>query len=128
MDPVTIFIAKFAGPIILAVGVGVFFSRNYYVKVYRNLEQETLAVLMGGISILAGGIAIVLYHNKWDSLVAGIVSFIGWASIAKGIILISFPKTVDKFGDMVANSKLFPFVGTLATLCGAYLSYVAYLA
>lgn len=128
MDPTTILIAQFVGPVILAVGIGVFFSRNYYVKIYRNLEQETLAVLMGGISILVAGIAMVMYHNKWDSFTSGLVSFIAWASIVKGIILISFPQMANKFGDMVADSRLFGFVSIFATACGAYLSYIAYLA
>lgn len=128
MDPVTILIAKFVGPVILAVGVGIFFSKNYYTKVYRNLESETLAVLMGGISILIAGIAIVLNHNRWDSFIAGVITFIGWASILKGLLLISAPKTVDMFGDMVADSKLFPFMATFATVVGAYVSYIAYLA
>lgn len=128
MDPVTILIAKFVGPVILAVGVGIFFSKNYYTKVYRNLENETLAVLMGGISILVAGIAIVMYHNTWDSFVAGIISFIGWASIVKGLLLVIAPKTVDMFGDIVADSKFFPFMAAFATAVGAYISYVAYLA
>lgn len=128
MDPVTLFIAKFVGPVILAVGVGFFLSKKYYVKVYRNLEQQTLAVLMGGITILVGGIAMVMYHNRWDSFAAGVISFIGWASITKGILLISFPKLVNTFGDMVADSKLFPFIAAFATIGGGYISYIAYLA
>lgn len=128
MDPVTILIAKFVGPVILAVGVGIFFSRNYYTKVYRNLESETLAVLMGGISILIAGIAILLTHNRWDSFTAGVITFIGWASILKGLLLIVAPKTVDRFGDMMADSRLFPFMAAFATAVGAYVSYVAYVA
>ena len=127
MDPVTISIAKFVGPVVLAVGLGIFFSRNYYTKIYRNLESETLAVLMGGVTTLAAGIVIVLNHNIWDNFLAGVISFIGWASILKGVLLIVAPKTVDKFGDMMADSKVFPFVAILATLCGAYVSYSAYL-
>lgn len=126
MDPMTILIAKFVGPVILAVGVGIFLSRNYYIKVYRNLENETLAVLMGGISILVAGIAIVLNHNMWDSFAAGLISFLGWMSVLKGVLLIMMPKTVDMFGDMVANSKFFSVTAVLATVCGVYVTYIAY--
>lgn len=128
MDPVTILVAQLAGPAILAVGLGIFFSKDYYIKVYRSLENETLAVMMGGLTILIAGIALVLNHNLWDSLLAGIVSAIGWLSILKGLMLILFPKTVNTFGDMVANSKFFNSMSILAVLCGGYLSYVAYLA
>lgn len=124
----TILIAKFVGPVILAVGLGIFFSRNYYTKVYRNLESETLAVLMGGISILSAGIAIVLNHNVWNTFAAGVISFLGWASILKGLCLLIAPKIADSLGDMVADSKLFPYIATLATVCGAYVTYLGYFA
>lgn len=126
MDPLTILIAKYIGPVVFLVGLGIFFSRAYYARVYRNLEQETLAVLMGGISILVAGIAVVMYHNIWTSFAAGVISFIGWASIVKGVMLIVLPKSVDIFGDMIAESKLFPVMAILATTCGAYVTYVGY--
>lgn len=128
MDPMTLLLAKFIGPVILAVGAGIFFSKNYYTKVYRNLENETLAVLMSGIITLVAGITIVLNHNVWDSFTACIVTFVGWASILKGFFLIVVPNTVDRIGDMVAEANLFPFMATLAIACGGYVSYIAYLA
>ncbi len=127
MDPLTILIAKYVGPVVLLVGVGIFFSKSYYTRVYKNLEQETLAVLMGGISILVAGITVVTYHNIWDSFASGVISFIGWASILKGVLLIVLPKTVDSFGDLIADSKLFPVMAILATTCGAYVTYVGYM-
>lgn len=126
MDPLTIFIAQLAGPAILAVGLGIFFSPSYYGKVYRNLQNETLGVFMGGLTILVAGIAIIINHNLWDSFAAGAVTFIGWASIAKGLALIIVPNTVDKFGDIMADSKAFPYLAVLAAGVGACISYFAY--
>lgn len=127
MDPLTILIAKFVGPVLIAVGLGIFFSKDYYSKVYRHLENETLAVMMSGVMILVVGIAIVLNHSIWTSPLASIITVIGWASVLKGVILLTCPKLADKFGDMAANSKLFPAIAVLATLIGAYVSYVAYI-
>lgn len=127
MDPLTILIAKFVGPVILAVGLGIFFSKDYYMKVYRHLESETLAVMMSGVAILIAGIAIVTNHSQWTSPLASIITFIGWASIVKGVTLLICPRLADKFGDMAATSKLFPKVAVLATAVGAYVSYVAYI-
>ena len=42
----TLFLAKLWGPAILAVGIGVFVSRNYYIKIYLDLEKDALAVLL----------------------------------------------------------------------------------
>ena len=128
MDPLTIFIAQLAGPAMLAVGLGIYLSRNYYMKVYRHLESETLAVLMSGLIALTIGIAIVLNHNLWDSFLATFVTLVGWLSILKGLLLIIVPRMVDKIGDSMANTQWFSFVGAFYTVIGAYASYLVYLA
>ena len=128
MDPLTLFLAGLVGPVTLAVGVGIFMSRNYYAKVYRHLESETLSVLMSGIVALVVGIVMVQIHNRWDSLLAGIISFVGWASIGKGLLLIIVPKYVDKIGDFIADTPWFSYIGAFYAALGAYISYLAYLA
>jgi predicted MFS family arabinose efflux permease len=128
LDTLTVSLAQFIGPVMLAVGLGIFVSRNYYEKVYRHLEQETLAVLMSGIIALVVGIAIVLSHNYWHSLLAGIVSLVGWLSITKGLLLIIAPRTVDRIGDSMSSKKgWFTFAAILYTAIGVYVSYMAYM-
>lgn len=122
----TILIAQYVGPAILAVGLGIFLSKNYYKQVYRNLESETLAVLMGGLVTLVAGIAIVLNHNDWTNLNAGIITFLGYTCVLKGLALIIMPNTVDAIGNTIADSNLFPFLATLATALGIYITYFAY--
>lgn len=126
MDPTTIFLAKLAGPIILAVGLGIFFSRGYYQKVYRSLGNEPLAALISGMIAVAAGIALVLYHNRWDTLLAGIISLIGWLSIFKGLMLIIVPETIDRMGNTLVNSSWFRFTAALYAVAGVYISYLAY--
>lgn len=126
MESLTITLAQYMGPVLIATGLGIFFSRNYYTKVYRDLEKETLAVFMSGITILTAGIAIVVHHNKWDSLLAGIITLIGWLSILKGLVLIIKPQVADNLGEKVANSKLFGLIAVLATVLGVYVTYMAY--
>lgn len=129
MDSTTLFLAQLIGPTMLAVGVGIFFSKNYYAKVYRNLENETLAVLMSGIAALVIGIVMVTTHNVWEGFVATVVTLVGWLSIVKGLLLIISPRTVDRIGDRLsANPSLFPIIGTVYAVLGAIISYVAYLA
>lgn len=128
METTTIFLAQLIGPTMLAVGLGIFFSRSYYEKVYRHLENETLAVLMGGIAALVIGILMVLNHNVWTSLLASIVTLVGWLSIVKGLLLIIVPKRVDKIGDwMAGKSGWFTFAALLYTLIGAYVTYMVYM-
>lgn len=129
MEQTTLFLAQLIGPVMLAVGAGIFFSRDYYMKVYRHLENETLAVFMTGFTALVIGMVMVMSHNVWNSLITGIVSFVGWSSLVKGLLLIITPKTVNKMGDALVNSpSVLTFAGFLYTILGIYVSYMAYFA
>lgn len=125
---VTLFLAQLWGPVLLAVGLGVFFNKNYYIKIYRDLEKNSLAVLSFGIVMMTAGIAQVLFQNVWNTLPEILVSFIGWGMVVKGIAFIVFPNAVDKAGDRWAKFKLIPVAGGAMLLIGGYLTYFAYLA
>lgn len=124
----TVLLAQIWGPIILAVGVGVFVSRKYYIKLYRDIEKETLAVLLFGMVAMAAGIAQVRFHNAWNSFPEIVISLLGWALLLKGAMFAIAPKIVDRAGDWQADSKLIPLGGTLMLVIGIYLSWFGYFA
>ncbi|MCC7356387.1 MAG: hypothetical protein IT410_02115 [Candidatus Doudnabacteria bacterium] len=125
MDTTT-FLAQLWGPAILAVGLGVFVSRKNYIKIYRDLQKETLAILLFGMVGIIAGLAQIHFHNVWGSLSQIIISFLGWALLLKGLMLAIAPGIVDKIGDWQADSKLIPIAGVLMLIVGAYLSWVGY--
>lgn len=122
----TTLLAQIWGPILVAVGLGFFFSTEYYVRVYRDLEKESFAVLFFGMFAMAGGIAHILAHNIWGDLPQIIVSLLGWGVLIKGVICVTFPKLADRGGDWALNAKVVPAAGGFALLLGAYLSWVGY--
>jgi hypothetical protein len=125
---ITTFLAQLWGPTILAVALGVFVSRNYYIKIYRDLEKDVLAVLVFGMIAMVVGIAHILHHNVWGSLPEMVVSFLGWAVLAKGVLFLVVPGFVDKAGDAWVDRKLIPLAGILMLVVGAYLSWIGYFA
>lgn len=122
----TIFLAGIWGPIILAIGAGIFISRGFYLRIYRDLEKETLAVLIFAMVAMAVGIWQIGAHNAWGSLAEILISFLGWALLFKGLMFALFPKFIDRAGDWAAKSKLVPWAGVLMLVIGAYLSWLAY--
>lgn len=125
---ITTFLAMLWGPTILAVAIGVFLSRPYYLKIYRDLDKSPLAVLVFGMIAMTAGIAHVYFHNSWDTLPEIVVSFLGWGLLAKGALFLVAPKFVDKAGDGWAKKKLIPVAGTLMLVVGGYLTWLAYFA
>lgn len=124
----TIFLAQFWGPIVLAIGLGIFFSRRYYTKMYRDLEKNSLAVLGLGIAFMVVGIIQVSVHNVWNNFPQFLISLFGWGALIKGIVFLIAPRWVDKAGDAEAKSGWIPTLGVVMIILGAYLSYLAYLA
>lgn len=124
----TIFLAKLWGPAILAVGLGVFVSRSYYIKIYRDLEKDALAVLLFGMVAMTAGIAHILFHNVWGTFSQGFISFLGWGLFIKGTLFVVAPNFVDKAGNFWINKHLIPFAGLLTLIGGGYLTWIAYFA
>lgn len=123
----TTFLAQMWGPTLLAVGIGIFLSRDYYIKIYRDLEKETLAVLIFGMMAMAAGIAHIHFHNTWASLPEIVISFLGWGLLLKGILFATTPQLVDRMGDKWAsNSALLALAGGLTLIVGVYLSWLGF--
>lgn len=125
---ITTFIASIWGPIILAVGFGVFLNAAYYRRVYRDIEKDSLAMLVFGMFAMAVGLIQVQVHNVWDTFPQIVVSLVSWAVLLKGVAFLIAPKFVDQIGDKWVNMSLVPFAGTGAIIIGAYLTYLGYIA
>ena len=123
----TVFLAQMWGPVMLAIGVGIFVSPKYYVKIYRDLEKSAISVLTFGVMAMAAGIAQVSVHNLWNTFPEGLISVLGWGTLLKGAVLVVAPGFADKGGDWVANSKLISAVGMLTIALGVYLCWFAYI-
>jgi len=124
----TFFLAQLWGPVIFAIGLGVFTSRSYYITIYRDLEKESLAVLLLGITFMIAGIIQVLAHNVWGSLPQVVISITSWGILIKGVMFVVIPRTVDKAGDWWVNNHALSLAGVLMLAVGGYLSWVAYFA
>ena len=125
---ITISLAQLWGPALLAIGIGFFTSRQYYLKIYRDLQNETLAVLIFAMAGIAAGIAQIQAHNVWGSFTEGLVSFLGWGLLLKGAVFAIMPSVVDKIGDWEADHRVVPFAGALVIIIGAYLTWFGFLA
>ncbi len=125
MDTTT-FLAQLWGPAILAVGVGIFISPKYYTRVYRDLEKETLSVLLFAMVAISGAITQIHFHNIWGSFTQIVISLLGWMLLAKGLAMAIVPGFVDRGGDFQVKSNLIPAGGVVMVILGAYLSWVGF--
>lgn len=126
MESITIFLAQLWGPALLAVGVGLFVSKSFYVRIYRDIEKEPLALLMFGFIGIAAGIVHIQAHNVWDTLPEILISLFGWVLLAKALVFLIKPKLADQWGNHVATAKMVPIAMAATIVLGGYLTWVGY--
>lgn len=124
---ITIFLAQVWGLGMLALGLGFFFNKAEYVRLYRTLEQGMLSIVLFAMIGIAVGVAQVQAHNVWGTLPEIIISLLGWGLLLKAIVFAMFPRVVDKMGDWWANTKMIPIVGGVLVIMGAYLTWFGFM-
>lgn len=126
MNATTLFLAQIIGPVGLVAGLSLLMNKDMMMGMMKSLEKEPLATYVTGMITMVSCIALLLHHNLWGSLSEGIVSFVGWAGVIKGALLMVAPKPLFDLGKTVWKQAMLG--GIVWVLAGGYLSYMAYFA
>ena len=118
----TMILASYVGAVLLVLGLGFLVSKEYYLKVYRRLDDETLAMYLITILMIVFGVFVVSHHNLWSTLDEVIISIIGWGSLIKGILLGVAPKKFEKLSEKWVSAGLINAYGIVMVIVGAYLT------
>jgi hypothetical protein len=125
---ITTFFAQFWGPIVLAIGLGMFISRSHYREVYSGLDRSAFASLTFGMLAMLLGIIHVNAHSLWGTFEEGVISLLGWALLLKGAVFVIIPGFAERAAKRFGSMKMVPAVGVVMLIAGAYLSYIGYFA
>jgi uncharacterized protein YjeT (DUF2065 family) len=122
----TAFLAAIWGPTLLALGIGFLASPRYYTRLYADLDKQPLALLALSLILIPFGIIQTTFHNAWGTLIEGVVSFLGWATLIKGIMIAVFPKLIDRAAKCEVKYGVLPIAGIFMIALGVYLSWFAF--
>lgn len=119
--------ARVLGPFFTIVMIA---AMARFADMRQLLSEFTASVVwpyVTGVFILAGGIAIVAFHQIWRGAAAIIVSVLGWLLVARGILLIAFPGVFASMADrMIGATPVWIAAFVVMTLVGLYLTYVGW--
>jgi hypothetical protein len=123
----SIFLAQLIGPVMLAVGIGIFANA----AVYRGLADEFLRsralIYLSGLLTMTAGLAIVLNHNVWRPNWPVVITVLGWLAAIGGAARIIAPQGTEKLGRAMLDSKLgFTVAGVVWLAVGALLCFYGY--
>jgi uncharacterized membrane protein len=125
--PTSVYLAKLIGPIMLAVGIGIFANG----KVYRALAEEALGsralIYISGVLAMTAGMALVLAHNTWVANWPVLITILGWLAVIGGAIRIICPQGTEKMGRAVLKSPTgLPLAGGVWVVLGLILCFFGY--
>lgn len=124
----SIWIAKFLGPVILALAVPMIATPVRLLETSKRFLADSPLVLISGVLAMIAGLSIVNSHNIWKWNWTVLVTLFGWALILSGVARIVAPAVVDKVGSsMMDRPGTTRFVGALWGLLGAFLTLKGYM-
>jgi hypothetical protein len=123
----TIWIAKFLGPIFLAVSVPMIVTPARLQETTQRFLADSPLVMISGVLAMTGGLAIVNSHNVWIWGWPLIVTLFGWALAIGGAVRIVAPAVVDEVGGAMRDRPTATRVaGVVWASLGAFLAFKGY--
>ncbi|MBN2453881.1 MAG: hypothetical protein JXB40_06475 [Candidatus Omnitrophica bacterium] len=92
----SIVIAKFMGPYIVLIGLGLLFNTKVYMNVMDDCFKNAALVYVMGLLTFVAGLAIVIFHNIWVRDWRVLITLFGWIALIKGVWLVVLPDTAVK--------------------------------
>jgi hypothetical protein len=124
----SLFIARLAGPVMLAIALALFLDRNGFRAMAEEFLQSRALLYLSGILTMAAGIAIVLTHNVWVANWRVVVTLLGWLMAVGGAIRIVLPGRTQAWGRGFLRHPTGPLITGLIWLAfGAVLTFYGYI-
>lgn len=119
------FLAKLLGIYMLTIATLFALRRDTISDAIKEFLQSRALMFLSGLIALLVGIAIVISHNVWELNWRGLVTFFGYASIAKGVTRIAFPEVPRKAVALLEGPRLWIWFAIVAAI-GGYLTWAGF--
>jgi hypothetical protein len=120
-------IAGLMGPVLLAMGIAMFFRREVFPAMASQIAQDYGLVFLSGILLLLAGVAIVRVHNIWVAGWETTITVLGWVAVVSGLIRMWFPDSASAVAATLGDiSRVVSIAGLVLLALGAFLSFKAY--
>jgi hypothetical protein len=96
----TAFLARLIGLLILAIAVAILINRRGMIAAIESVSRQADTLLVIEVIGLAAGLAIVISHEVWTSVLGVVVTLIGWLILLRALILLLLPP--EKIAELFA--------------------------
>ncbi|HRO03401.1 MAG TPA: hypothetical protein PLS69_07345 [Terricaulis sp.] len=126
---VTFVLARVLGPLLIAAGVMLITQTTRIVGAMMGIMADDAELVLAGFLSLTIGLGLIVLHQRWNSFSAILISILGWAFLARGVMALFAPQFLHAGAQWIlSNPNVLPIVGCVAALLGVWLSYAGYIA
>jgi hypothetical protein len=119
-------LAQLWGFAFILVGLAFLVNQKHVAKVMAFMEDEG-RIVISGIAGTVLGLLLVLNYNVWTGGWNVLVTILGWAFLAKGVIRLFFPQFVlGMIAKCKSNASWMPIFFLAMVLVGCFLAYAGY--
>jgi hypothetical protein len=120
--------ARVVGPYLIAIATSAALRPADMKAMLSLYEDNALWGWVTGAFILILGLVTIALHPYWRGAAAVIVSAMGWLAVAKGLMLVAFPRSYFGIADSAIGAVGWWQSGAVVyVLAGAYLTYVGWI-
>jgi hypothetical protein len=121
-------IAGLIGPTLIAVAAAILLNFGSIPALVEEASHEPGLLMVSGILLFVGGLAIVRVHNRWTGGWPVVVTILGWLFILGGLARTLLPIGIAEIAiDLGRNiSVIAAGEAVILGLIGAFLSFKAY--
>ncbi len=116
-------LASIFGPILVITGLWTLLYKDSLKKVLDSLKKTPALLYFVSVINILIGMVFVTSFNYWYWNVEVLVTILGWFFLARGLLVLYFPKSLDKMIKMYANAPVFSSLVSIAW--GLVLSWFA---
>ena len=122
----SLFLAKLFGIYMLIVAAMWLVRRDAMTQTMVELFENRALLFLSGLLALAVGIAMVIGHSVWELNWRGLITLIGYLSIAKGIARIAYPEVPQKAVSRLLKSGKSVYWIAIVAAIGGYLTWAGF--
>jgi hypothetical protein len=122
-----VYIARLAGPILVAIGIGVLLNLQHYTALIAEAVRSPTLIYIAGVLALTSGVAMLNAYRAWTADWSVVVTVLGWLMVIGGVLRIVLPRLTAGLATTVYSGAIaMTIAGVILLVVGGYLSFEGY--
>lgn len=122
----SLFLAKVLGLYLIIVIAACVVQWRGMKKVLEDFERSRGLIVFSGAWALLLGLLLVTSHNIWEWNFRGVITFLGWVTLLKGLLRLFFPQNIGKIARKVLWTPFYTMILGMFFLLGVWLTVVGF--